>query len=167
MNREACVILMTALTAAALVAAEATPSPLLDPTLCDDAAQRDRILNGDAISPEMMGQAHAYNAAQQATLDTKMDELGMSEQERATLALKVLNTPAFNDAFEKGIALQKVMMSDLQKIMASKDAMHNCRVILHMTGLLPEIMASAEAQWAVFRTELDAEAIRRGKVVQH
>jgi len=129
---------------------------------CLDPARRDAILAGKAFPMPSTADINAYNQQRGAALDARMDRLGMDAQAKSDFARRVMKSPEFAAAFKAGLDGLTAMMKDVGQMSRSRDATVNCRLLLHMAGQLPAMMAGAEIQWRLMERELDAEEARRG-----
>ena len=155
--------MISAIMLAAAAAVQMPEIPSFSPTQCDQPTERDKIINDAATASALSDGAASYNAKWQTALDARMDQLGLTEKERGQIALTVMKSPAFDAAMKAGFAGASRLMADVDKITRSTDATANCRTIVHMTTLLPEILGRAQDQWLLFDAALDAEAARRAR----
>ena len=100
--------------------------------------------------------------------EQKMDQLltrlaeraKLSDEQKADVAMKMLDSPDFKAAFDDGMALMKKVMKNVEFVMKSKDEAKNCHALMDMMALMPEVDANAQRQWGIMRGIVEAEAKR-------
>ena len=158
-------MLSVLLLGAALAAADA-PAPQFTLATCDDPVARDRLLNADPEDLPALATVKARSTANEARMSQLMDRLAerakLTPEQKAEVAMGMLEAPEFKTAFEEGMALVGQMMDDVQAVLSSKDKLKNCRTLVHMMSLVPAVDANASRQWEAMRRVVEAEAARRG-----
>lgn len=158
-------MVLTLLLIGAAAALEAPPPQSMAPNDYDSPARREEILSGKAFAMPSAEAVRAYNEQRAAALDSRMNRLGMDGKAKAAFAARILKLPEFEAALKVGLEGLGAMMRDLDQMARTQNPAANCRLLLHMRGQLPTIIASARQQWDLMERELDAEAgsLARGK----
>ena len=144
------------------VAAAATPD--FQPSSCDKPAERAAILATDPQKLPMLETIKARGVENEQKMDQLLTRLAerakLSDEQKADVAMKMLDSPDFKAAFDDGMALMKKVMKNVEFVMKSKDAAKNCHALVDMMALMPEVDANAQRQWGIMRGIVEAEAKR-------
>jgi hypothetical protein len=158
-------MLRVLLLGAALAAADA-PAPQFTLAACDDPVARLQLLESDPEKLPAIDALKARSTENEARMTQLMDRLAerakLSPDQKANVAMKMMDSPDFKAAFEEGMALVSQIMQDLNALVESKDELKNCRTVVHMMSLIPVVDANANRQWEAMRRVVEAEATRRG-----
>jgi hypothetical protein len=158
-------MLSVLLLGAALAAADA-PAPQFTLATCDDPVARQALLRADPEKLPALDSVRARSTQNEARMSQLIDRLSerakLTPEEKANVAMSMLDAPGFKAAFEEGMSLVNQMMADLDALMASKDELKNCRTLVHMMSLVPAVDANANRQWEAMRQVVEGEAARRG-----
>ena len=158
--------MLSALLLGAALAAADVPAPQFTLATCDDPMARHALLRTDAEKIPALDAVRTRSSQNEARMTQLMDRLAerakLSAEEKANVAMSMLDSPEFKAAFEEGMGLVSQMMADLNAVMESKDELKNCRTLVHMMSLVPAVDANANRQWEVMRRVVEAEATRRG-----
>ncbi len=158
--------MLSALLLGAALAAGGAPVPQFTLATCDDPVARHALLRTDPEKLPALDAVKARSTENEARMTLLMDRLAerakLSPEEKANVALSMLDSPEFKAAFEEGMSLVSQMMADLNVVMESKDELKNCRTLVHMLSLVPAVDANANRQWEAMRRVVEGEAVRRG-----
>jgi hypothetical protein len=158
--------MLSALLLGVAVTAADAPAPQFTLATCDDPVARHALLRADAEEFPALEAVKARSTQNETRMTQLMDRLAerakLTPEEKANVAMSMLESPEFKVAFEEGMALVNQMMADLNSVMESKDEVKNCRTLVHMMSLVPAVDANANRQWEAMRRVVEAEAGRRG-----
>ena len=158
--------MLTSLLLAMLLAAQPTPeSSAYTLATCDDPSAREAMLaagpDGFPIFRAVKDASRANDARMTRLLDRLTERARLTPDQRAGVAISMVEDTRFKAAFRQGATLLEKVMTTIMT-MTGKDARADCRAVIAMSGDLPAIEANAQQQWDAIRRVLEDEAKRRG-----
>jgi hypothetical protein len=96
-----------------------------------------------------------------ALLDRLVERAKLKPEQRAGVAMKMLEDASFKSAFAEGSVLLEKAIASMMAMTGKNDAA-DCRMVIGMAADLPAFEANSARQWEAMRLVMEGEAKRLG-----